>query len=239
MGFSTSEQSYLPSSHKHHFVDPDLITLSKTQAIGLLEQIGWRDDDQDPTTPRVAQGIPGVPDGTRLEFTLLTTDDTPHMSIAERVEVDLEGCGIGLKVEYGNPEELFTPWPNGPIFGGRYDMVSWAWPTFVSPPCEMFAGFEIPTVDQVYGINASGFRDPDYDRACRRILFGPASGDDYLEAVQQTQEIVQAQVPMIPLYLRPRAVAFGNEICQMQLDPSSYSALWNLEGIRRGEGCTE
>ena len=239
LGFSFAENSYLPTSHPQYSDDPDAFSLGRSEAIELLEQVGWLDDDQDPSTARIAQGIQGVNNGTPLELNFLTTDDATHVLIAARLEEDLSQCGVGLDVEFGDPEELFTPWPNGPIFGGRFDIVGWAWPVFVSPPCEMFAGFEVPSIDTIFGINASGFQDADYDQACQRILLGPSFGEDYTKAVQETQEILKTQVPFIPLFLRPRALAFGNETCGIDLNPSAFSALWNLELLNRGQDCNE
>jgi peptide/nickel transport system substrate-binding protein len=238
-GLSTVPDSYLPSTYPLHSVETNATSLTISEAMTQLDGMGWRDHDQDPTTPRIAQGISGVVNGTPLEFQLLTTDDAPHQAIVTRLQDDLAQCGIGVEVEFGGAEEIFTPWPNGPVFGGRFDMVAWGWPTFVSPPCEMFAGFEIPSADYVFGVNASGFTDTDYDEACRRIIAGPASGEDYLEAVQQTEEIFQSQIPSIPLFLHLRVIAYGVDVCGIEVDPTTYSVLWNLEEIDSGEECVQ
>jgi peptide/nickel transport system substrate-binding protein len=239
LGFSIVEESYLPSAHPDYFVDPEGTNLSASEAMDLLELVGWHDEDGDPSTPRVAKAIPGVIDGTALALNFLTTDDEMHQLIAERLIEDLSQCGVQLEVEFGDPEELFTPWPNGPIFGGRFDLVGWAWPVFTSPPCEMFAGFETPSADYVFGINASGYKNADYDRSCQRILLGPRLGEDYTNAVQETQKLLQSDVPFIPLFMRPRVIAFGSEMCGVELDPTTFSALWNIEEFDRGEDCID
>jgi peptide/nickel transport system substrate-binding protein len=237
LGLSSILDSYLPLTHPLHSSDLDPPTLTQMEAIDLLEEIGWRDSDEDLKTPREALGIQGIVNGATLEFNLLTTSDTSHELIAQNIKEDLSQCGIGVNIEYGEPEELFTPWPNGPVFGGRFDAVLWAWPVFVSPPCELYAGFEIPSVDFPFGLNAIGFNDVAFDRACQRILFGPPAGKDYLDSIRETEEIYQTQVPSIPLYLRPRLVVFGEDICGVVVDASSFSALWNIEEIAGGEDC--
>jgi peptide/nickel transport system substrate-binding protein len=237
-GLSVILDSYLPPTHPLHSSDLDPPTLTRMEAIDLLEEIGWQDTDQDPTTPRQAFGIQGVVNSATLELNLLTTDDATHQLIAENVEDDLLECGIGVTIEYGDPDELFTPWPNGPVFGGRFDMVAWAWPIFVSPPCELYAGFEIPSADFPFGLNAMGFSDDAYDQACERIMYGPSTGEDYHDAIRQTEEIYQSKVPSIPLFLRPRLIAFGEGICGVVSDPTSFSALWNIEAISGGDDCT-
>jgi peptide/nickel transport system substrate-binding protein len=231
--------SYLPPSHPWHQEPEAPGALSVEQAQAQLESVGWVDGDDNPATARIARGIPGIPEGTALSFRLLTLQDSSQEAVAERIRTDLARCGIDLQVEYGDARELFTPWPNGPIFGGRFDTVGWAWPILVSPPCEMFAGFEIPSADYIYGINASGFNDPSYDQACRRVLLSPFPREHFEEAIGQTELIFRSQLPAIPLYMRPRWIAYGNDVCGIRLDPTTYSILWNLEEIAAGEGCSE
>ncbi|OGO15772.1 MAG: hypothetical protein A2Z14_00440 [Chloroflexi bacterium RBG_16_48_8] len=238
LGFSVVPDSYLPPSHPLYLTEAAMVVQDREEAIDLLTQMGWQEVDEDPTTPRIARGVVGIVDDTLLEFRLLTTSDPSHERIAEKIKEDLIQCGVRVNIEFGDAEEIFTPWPNGPVFGGRFDTVAWAWPAFVSPPCELYGSFEIPSVDFPFGLNASGFTDQDYDQACKRILFGPSTGEEYLEAVRKTQEIYQTQLPSIPLYIRPRVIAFGNEICGIEMDPTSFSALWNIEEIAFGEACT-
>jgi peptide/nickel transport system substrate-binding protein len=237
-GLSAVIDSYLPPSHPLHFTEVVAGVESQSDPIELLMQIGWQDHDGDPTTPRVAQGVTGIMNDTPLEFRLLTTSDPLHESIAERIKADMFQCGVGVNFEFGDAQEIFTPWPNGPVFGGRFDTILWAWPVFVSPPCELYGSFEIPSADFPFGLNASGFADQQYDQACRRLIFGPSTGEDFLEAIQQTEEIYQAQLPSVPLFLRPRLIAFGERICGVRIDSTAYSTLWNLEDIMAGEACT-
>jgi peptide/nickel transport system substrate-binding protein len=237
-GLSIVPDSYLPPSHPLHFAEDGVGIENQSEAIELLVEMGWQDNDDDPATPRVAKGVMGIVNDTPLEFQLLTTNDSQHQSIAEKIKTDLSQCGISVDIELGDAQEIFTPWPNGPVFGGRFDTVVWGWPVFVSPPCELYGSFEIPSADFPFGLNASGFADPQYDHACRRMIFGPATGEDFLDAVRETEEIYQVQLPSIPLFIRPRMIAFGEEVCGLAADPSSFSELWNLEDFDAGEACT-
>lgn len=237
LGLSVVPESYLPPAHPFHVPDPDYELPSLDQALDMLDEVGWLDDDDDPVTPRISSGVNGILDGTPLEVKFFSTQDYFSEIITPKIEENVSRCGIQIVSELGKPSELFEPWPNGPIFGGRFDLVSWAWPTFTSPPCEMFAGFEVPSVDYIYGVNASGFSDPDYDKACLTILLGPAIGDDYSSAIQAATGIFREEVPSLPLYLHPRVVAYGAEICGPDLDPTTFSTLWNLEEFAAGEAC--
>jgi peptide/nickel transport system substrate-binding protein len=237
LGLSVVPDSYLPPSHPLHISETSEEAGGLSESIDLLIEMGWIDHDDDTATARVARGVAGIVNDASLEFDLLTTDDPSHELISERIKEDLARCGVSVNVEFGEAQEIFTPWPNGPVFGGRFDTVLWAWPVFVSPPCELYASFEVPSVEFPFGLNASGFADQNYDQSCRRIVFGPPSGEDFLAAVQLTEEIYHNQRPSIPLYIRPRLLAFGNEICGVDVDSTSFSALWNLEDIASGEDC--
>jgi peptide/nickel transport system substrate-binding protein len=238
-GLSVVPDSYLPPSHPLHILEEPEQGGTVSGSVDLLTEMGWIDDDDDTSTARIASGVAGIVNGATLEFDLLTTDDPSHELLTEKIKADLARCGVSVNIEFGDAQEIFTPWPNGPVFGGRFDTVLWAWPVFVSPPCEMYAGFEIPSAEFPFGLNASGFADQNYDQACRRIVFGPPTGEDFLDAVQLTEEIYQNQRPSIPLYIRPRLIVFGEEICGVDLDSTSFSALWNLENIASGEDCLQ
>ena len=72
-GQSEVIDTYIPSNHplfnpevRHYEFDPQA-------GSALLEEIGWVDDDGDPFTPRIAQGVNNVMDGTRLEVAYETS----------------------------------------------------------------------------------------------------------------------------------------------------------------------
>jgi peptide/nickel transport system substrate-binding protein len=238
MGLSLVPETYLPPEHPLHTPGSEFESLDLEQAIELLAEVGWVDDDLDPQTPRVANGVVGIPNGSSLEVSFFATQDYFSEIINPLVEENVSRCGISMKTELGNPSEIFEPWPNGPVFGGRFDLVSWAWPTFTTPPCEMFAGFEIPGVDHLYGINATGFNNSAYDEACRRVIAGGITDDQFLEAVGTTERIFGEELPAVPLYVHPRVIVFGKDICGPQPDPTTFSVLWNLEDFASGEDCT-
>ncbi|UCD99615.1 MAG: hypothetical protein JSV42_02480, partial [Chloroflexota bacterium] len=62
--------NYLPPEHP--VSNPDVIHYDFDVNAGnaLLDEVGWLEVDGDPATPRVAQDIPGVPDGTELKVTM-------------------------------------------------------------------------------------------------------------------------------------------------------------------------
>jgi peptide/nickel transport system substrate-binding protein len=231
-GLSAVPATYLSPEHPLYAGETASVEFNPQEGIRLLEEAGWIDADGDPATARVAQGVAGIAQATELSFAFLTSPDGFHRSAAEHFRADLVACGVDLVVGLRPAAELFAPWPDGPGFGRSFQTLGWAWPGWVSPLCEMFAGWEIPSAVNPFGANASGFSDSNYDAACEILLNGRPGSPEYLAAAQETQAIFAEQLPAIPLYMRPRVIAHGPEICRLETDPTAFSALWNIEEIR-------
>jgi peptide/nickel transport system substrate-binding protein len=238
-GMSVVPDTYLSPAHPSHHGALEPILYDVPTATATLEEIGWIDDDGSSNTPRIALGVPGVRDGTPLSFTYLTTDGYFHRALAEQLEQDWANCGVKMEVVFEDPRTITTAWPEGLVFGRSFDVVGWSWPDWITPLCEMFAGREIPSDENPFGSNASGFDDPEYDLACDMILLGLPGSDAYEQAVRKIQEIFTTEVPALPLYLKPRVVAHTNEICGVQVAPQAFSTLWALEEFDSGISCGE
>lgn len=235
-GLSEVPSGYLPPGHPL-LESPAGEPVGVGEGIRLLEEVGWLDDDGANATARVAAGVPGVAGGTPLQFDLLISSGALHRAVGERIQADLARCGMQVEVAVLTTEQLFQGWPEGEVFGRSFQSVQWAWPAWVSPLCEMFAGFEIPGSERPLGINATGFRDSEYDAACGRLLLGSPADPGYASAVQQTQRIFHEQLPAIPLYMRPRVVAYADGLCGPSVEGSALTPLWNLEQFSRGGDC--
>jgi len=238
-GLSAVPDTYISPFHPGYHMDLNSIDYDVSMAKEMLEEIGWRDEDGSPETPRVATDVTGIYPGTPLAFTYITTGDGIRQAVAEALKVDLAQCGVEMTVEFYNPDVITTPWPDGSVFGRGFDAVVWSWPDWISPLCEMFAGREIPSNEYPYGSNASAFDNQDYNLACDTIMLGPAGSQAYLEAIRQTQEIFTNQLPALPLYLKPRVVAYTEEMCGVEVDSLAFSALWNLEMYNSGNECND
>jgi len=233
-GMSVVPQSYLPPGHPLQAQDLSPQPADSAEGVRLLEEVGWVDADG---TPRQSEGVAGVPNGTALQFGLLIPQGALHLAVGQRIQQDLARCGIQADLEVLSSQQLFEAWPDGRVFGRGFQAVEWAWPAWVSPLCEMFAGFETPTADHPLGVNAGGFRQAAYDLACSRLLLGLPTGESYAAAVRATQQTFHDQLPAIPLYMRPRVVAHAADLCGVMVDPTALSPLWNLESIVRGSDC--
>ncbi len=239
LGMGQTSETYLPALHPLYAAPEDALRYDPAAAIAELQRLGWVDDDESAETPRVARGVLDVEFGTTLTMTYSYVPGPFQEAAALRVQEDLAQCGVKVELRPLESQELFAPWPDGEVFGRTFGLLSWAWPTLISPACEMFYSGEIPSNDRPFGINASAYRSEEYDQACRRILLGAPYGQDYLDAVQTTQQLFATYLPAVPLYARPRIMAYRPGVCGVEIDPSAFSSLWNLEEYASGEFCTQ
>lgn len=236
-GLAGVTQSYLPPAHPRYDADPAPPAADRAAARTMLQQADWVSTGTDPSAPRVAAGAAGVLAGAELQFTLTV----PRGGLAETAGLEirrqLSECGIDVQVDSQPFETIVQPYPEGPLFGGAFQAVLWAWPAWLAPPCELFAGSEVPSDAAPNGVNASGFSAQDYDRACSAILLSGGWGQAAAQAASDTQAILSAELPALPLFARPRLLVSAPDVCGLQADPSIPSLLWTLEGIKRGEDC--
>jgi peptide/nickel transport system substrate-binding protein len=236
-GLAGVTRSYLPPAHPLADDDPAPPSTDRAGAQALLQQSGWVAPGSDLSAPRVASGAAGAIAGAPLQFTLTIADTGVEAAAGLEIERQLSECGIDVILKEIPAESLGVPYPDGPVFGGDYQAVLWAWPAWRVPPCELFAASEIPSELVPNGANASGFNNPAYDRACAKVLLGGGGGTESAVAASETQAIVAEQLPTLPLFVWPRLLAFSPEMCGPQADPSIPSLLWTIETWDRGEAC--
>ena len=74
---------YVAASHPLALNDQTPLAFDPTAGAQLLDQVGWKDYDGDPATPRVAAGVAGVPDGTPLSVNYATTKAYMRQEVAK------------------------------------------------------------------------------------------------------------------------------------------------------------
>jgi len=236
-GLAGVARSYLPPTHPMADASAAPPSTDRAGAQALLQQSGWVTIGGDPSAARVASGTAGALAGAPLQFTLTIAGTGVEAAAGLEIERQLSECGIDVVLEEIAPESLAAPYPDGPVFGGDYQAVLWTWPAWQVPPCELFAGSEIPSEAAPNGANASGFSDRGYDQACAAVLLGGGLGADSVEAAFQTQAILAEKLPSMPLLVWPRLVVFAPDVCGPQADPSIPSLLWTIEAYDRGDAC--
>lgn len=231
--------SYVPASHPLFNPDAAPIPYNPEQGKRLLEEIGWIDADDAPTTPRVAQGIPHVPNGTPFSITYRTTTATVRQQTATLFAENLAQCGVQVTLEFTPPDEYFTDGPEGLIFGRAFDLAQFAWLAETIPSCGLYLSEQIPGLngENWSGNNVSGYASSVFDAACHRALALLPGEPGYADAHREAQAIFAEDLPVIPLYYRLKVGAARADFCGFALDPTARSDTWNIEAFDFGVGC--
>jgi peptide/nickel transport system substrate-binding protein len=220
--------------------DPNIeaIPFDPSVGISLLEQAGWRDTDGDPSTPLAAVTVKNVAAGTPLLLNYYTTTATQRRQVTDILVQSLAQCGIGVNAQYFSQNDLYSSGPSGLLFGRRFDLIEYAMGVNgIAPPCGWFTSSEIPNVSNSWiGTNVTGYRNEQYDAACRAAQFALPDEQSYVDSYRQTQVIFASELPAIPLYYRLRTAAARPGICHFDLDATA-NPLWNIEAIDMGEAC--
>lgn len=237
-GLTEVPATYLPSNHPAFDADAAAIPYDPQIGISLLEQAGWLDSDDDPSTPRRAINVKNTAYNTPLVLNYKTTSTAQRRQVVAILEQSLAECGIGIEVEFVSPADLYAPGPEGPLFGRQFDLAQYALGTEGSePPCSWFIGDGIPSeANSWIGSNITGFRNDDYDSACRTAQFSMREDSSYLASYRQTQILLAEELPAIPLYSRLRIAAARPDLCGFDLDPTA-NPLWNVEAFETGATC--
>jgi len=232
-GLSVVPQTYISPEHPLYDSTVAPYPFDPDQGNRILEQAGWRDVDNDPSTPRIAQGVLNVPPTTPLVLNYYTSSATQRRQVSEILAQSLGQCGIGVNITYLSYLDLYAEaGANGPLFGRSFDLAEFAMgTTSLEPPCDWFTTEQLPSAANNWvGANVTGYQNPEFDAACARAQQQVPGDEAYREAYYTTQSIFASDLPAIPLYLRLKVAAARPDICDFDLDPTA-NALWNLESL--------
>lgn len=237
-GLSEVPDSYLPPDHPLHNANVQTYEFNPASGNQILEQIGWLDHDNNPSTPRQAFTVTNVPVNTPLVLNYHTTSATQRHQVTEIFAQSLAECGIGLNVIYSNASDFYAPGPVGPLFGRQFDLAEYAiGVNSLEPQCNWFTSSQIPSeANHWVGTNVSGYKNPTFDASCQKTLQTVSTDPEYTFH-QEAQAIFAADIPSIPLYLRLKVAATRPDFCGFELDPSSSSALAGIEAFDYGAAC--
>jgi len=231
-GRSIVQNAYVPPAHPQYTPDLPGYAYNPTEGTRLLDEVGWKDTDNNADTPRVASGVVGVPDGTLLSVTYLTTEASLRQQASQAAAASLRGCGIGVQVQTANPGELFGPGPDGLVFGRKFDLVQFSWDTGSRPNCQLYASSQTPDVEnQWIGANVTGYASTEFDAACASAKW--ARSDDPTIS-RAAQEIFARDLPVIPLYAHLKIAIARPDLCGFALDSTARSIFWNVESFEFG-----
>jgi peptide/nickel transport system substrate-binding protein len=256
-GQSPVINSYLPPQHPLYNQDIEHYEFDVGTGSALLEEIGWLDDDGDPGTPRLAEGVTNVADGTPLEVAYGTSNSNIRPQVAAILQESLAKCGIKTNIQVNSVPEWYADGPEGDLFGRKFDLGEFLWLTAVEPPCDHYLSTLTPGpaseawisiqdgMERTFGIsgwfgnNIPGYVNEEYDAACNTALGSLPGQPEYESAHLEAQRIFAEQLPVVPLYLFVRIAAMRADMCGLIVDPSNNTELWNIEEFDYGEGCEE
>ena len=131
---------------------------SKARAVSILNEAGYRDRNGD--------GIREAPDGTPLQFTLLTLAGNPiRIRGAELIRTWLKDVGIGVAIRVAEDAAIIDQvWPDFDVCKGRrFDMAVFGWSAPVmTRPTALVDLFHSNC--QRGTINIGGYKNPEVDR---------------------------------------------------------------------------
>jgi peptide/nickel transport system substrate-binding protein len=237
-GLSQVPDSYLPADHPLHNANIQTYEYNPASGNQILDQVGWRDHDNNPSTPRQAMSVTNVPIDTPLVLNYVTSSATQRHQVAEIFAQSLAECGIGLNLIYSNASDFYAQGSAGPLFGRQFDLAEYAMGVnSLEPQCSWFTSSQIPGESNHWvGTNVSGYKNPVFDAACQKALQTVSTDPEYAFH-QEAQALFAADLPSIPLYLRLKVAATRPDFCGFTLDPSSSSALADIETFDYGQAC--
>jgi len=236
-------QSIVPASAippGHPLFSDQLKALPFDPAAGsaLLDQAGWKDFDNSPDTPRVAAGVANVADGTPLKLSYVTTAAPLRKEVVRRLSLSLAQCGIGLDVQYVEPETLFAPGENGLLFGRNFTLAQFAWQSSDEPSCFLYESSQIPgPANHWLGVNITAYNNSAYDAACQAARRSLPGSESYTRNYQEAARILSEDFPVIPLYFHLKIAIARPDLCGLDMDVSARSELWSLETLDYGDQC--
>ncbi len=229
----------LPPDHPLYQADLPAYPYDPAEGSRLLDEVGWKDSDGDPATPRVAVGVVGVPDGTPLQLTYSASQADLRTEVAEIVVNSLTECGVGVERDLLNPGDMYAPGPDGVLFGRKFDLAAFTWQAGSQPGCALFTTRQIPSAANAWiGTNVTGYSDAAFDAACTAALWGRPDQADYAGRVAAVEQLFAENLPVLPLYYQLQITISRPDLCGLETDSTARSFLWNLEALDYGEGCT-
>jgi len=240
-GQTKISNTFLSPDHPLYNTAAKQYPFSVEEGAKLLDEVGWKDADNDPTTERTASGIPNIPDGTRLEVNYWTTQAIQRQQSSAILAQSLAKCGIKVNLQYYSTSDLFAEGPDGLFFGRRFDLVQYTWDNLYiweKPTCSIYQSTNIPDQNNRWnGVNVSGYTNTTYDMACQTAGENLPDQTAYQENIRLTQEMFANDLPGIPLYMRVGVAATRPDFCGFKLDPTALSDMWNLEAFDFGNTC--
>ncbi|MBA4384600.1 MAG: hypothetical protein C0410_07670 [Anaerolinea sp.] len=245
--FSQSQipPTYLPLTNPLAVQGLPVFGFDSEKGKALLEEVGWKDQDGDPNTPRTASAVPNVFNDTPFSVIYNVVDTEQNRQIAAIIISSMKDCGVEVTAQFLAPSELLAAGPEGPLFGRNFDLAQLGWSSGNMPSCFLYVSSEIPSEQNSWlgtkygGINLTGYSNTEYDKACSAMLNSGLDMDTFNQKNQITQQMLANDLPMLPLFYQIKAMVSRVDLCGLtpSLDTSSRSALNGIEALEITKSC--
>jgi peptide/nickel transport system substrate-binding protein len=182
-------------------------TYDVAAADGILERAGWR---------RGADGV-RARDGVRLAFTLATIAGSSNLErTAVLLQASFRAAGVALAIKTYAYRTIFAA-PNGPIYGGSYDLALYSTTLNWDPDVYNFLA-----CDRWYpaGQNVFRFCDPTLD-ALERAGLQTDVVARRASVYRAASRIIWADVPYVPIYNARRLIVRSSDLRNYTVNPTS------------------
>lgn len=210
----------LPLSwYPEQFGNPDMAfrEYDVEKARELLTEAGWVDDDGDESddnanpTPRVAQGVEGVEDGSPLILRFYTSPVVPRPDIQTVVQGYLRRVGVVTQLfVVDGPTVLFASFATRGILNtGAYDLAMYALSNSPLSPNGSVDNFHcegIPSQENPEGRNSTWFCSPEHDELDNLVAVTLDANDRLALAAERDPYFYDAAVWHS---IRPRPTAYA------------------------------
>lgn len=171
--------------------------------MSLLDEAGWLRADGD--GPRQAFGVAGVPDGTLLQFTLVSADAPLRDQVGRWIVFQLQSCGMSVTLVQAPARDLLAQTPESPLSGRRFDLAELSSPLGVESLCALFGSSGISSEANGWsGANLSGYASPALDAACAAARSSLPGMADYAAIRQEILRLLSEDIPLLPLFVQTR-----------------------------------
>jgi len=187
----------------------------------VLEELGWVDANSDGVREQ---------NNRLLAFSLAARPESSE-TFAQNLAQNFSACGVTVTVRALTDGEWLADWPDGVVFGRRFELALIAWPSINQRfPCEVWQTEQIPGEVNPAGVNVSGYSNIEFDMACRRLQTA-LDGETLAAWETRAREILERDAPavevgrsMLTAYVRPG-------VSGIQLDALAASELERLEEV--------
>lgn len=199
----------------------------RARAERLLDGAGWT---------RAPDGV-RQKKGKRLSLTAITPGGSFRDALLTGVRDQLAQVGVELKVDAVPSLALFEATPASPqtLAARQFDLAEFAWVSGYDPgPDQTYTmhSRSVPTRDNAYrGGNYGDYKNPRSDQLLDYVQ-GSLDQGGRRAAFGELQTLWQADLPVLPLVLRPTTTAASSALLNLRPTPAPAGETWNVEQWR-------